>query len=373
MTDHRVTHDLPPDVSQYISGMRRLDRPEELVDSIMAEVEATPQEVRRPPAITAAMVAAAVAASLLAVALLLRFGPPPIGPTQTPIPLADLPSAGAVLDRISTEVGDEPAASGLGYVWFSNAALGEVVRMDPATDAITTPIPLTAPQPGGVLPLAAGVTSVWAFDNSRGELVEIDPGTQEELRRLPVAQQVVAIAVDGNAVWLADAGADQVVRIDPVSGEPNARLDLMRPEALLIDGDRVWVAYGGRLARLDGSSGAVLDDMELAHGATRLVRAGDLVLALGDDGVVRGVSPSGMRVRVIGPRILSLATADGRVWATTSSQYVVELDPQTLWAAASLAVDVDIHGGLLSAEGALWTVGTDATGDAFVVKVQPAP
>ena len=96
--------------------------------------------------------------------------------------------------------------------------------------------------------------------------MEIDPGTQEELRRLPVAQQVVAIAVDGNAVWLADAGADQVVRIDPVSGEPTARLDLIGPEALLIDGDRVWVSYGGRLARLDGTSGAVLDDMELAHG-----------------------------------------------------------------------------------------------------------
>src|SRR6185436_8854246 len=29
MTDHRVTNALPPDVSQYISGMRRLDRPEE--------------------------------------------------------------------------------------------------------------------------------------------------------------------------------------------------------------------------------------------------------------------------------------------------------------------------------------------------------
>ena len=100
---------LPPDAERQLIRMRSLEPPVDLVDSIMAEVEATPQIRAGPDLRAVSGFVLAAATVLLAMAVLLRLGAPNIGPAPTPVPLDQLPSAGTVEARISVDAGDVPA------------------------------------------------------------------------------------------------------------------------------------------------------------------------------------------------------------------------------------------------------------------------
>ncbi|HEX6014418.1 MAG TPA: hypothetical protein VFY87_22000, partial [Geminicoccaceae bacterium] len=96
-----------------------MDPPIDLVDSIMAEVEATPQVRAWPDVRTIASFTLAAAAALLAIVVLLRFGAQNVGPAPTQVPLDELPSAWRLEARISVDANDVPAAFGHGFLWLT--------------------------------------------------------------------------------------------------------------------------------------------------------------------------------------------------------------------------------------------------------------
>lgn len=364
---------LPPDAGRYLVRMRSLTPPVELVDSIMAEVEATPQARPGPDLRTVATFTLAAAAALLAVALLLRITAPNVGPAPSPVPLDELPSAGAVQARISIEQGDVPEAFGHGFLWLTNAATGELIRMDPANGSIFSPMAVT--QTGSAVPIALTESAVWLVDRRDASLVELDPDVMEERRRIPVAGTIAALAADGSDLWLLDVEAGQLVRINSADGSTTLSAAVEGATSLLVHAGAVWVGdQTGALTRIDPASGGEAGRVDVGMPVRRLIADGDSVIVLGEPGepIVR-VDPSSMVAAARGAGVLDAAAEGGRVWAVVGSGHLVRLDPETLQPVAADLVELDASGTVGTGGGSLWIPGLDEASDAYLLKIAPVP
>jgi hypothetical protein len=364
--------DLAPDAARFLDRMRSLARPIELVDRIMAEVEGTPQ-VR--PGVAGlpkpVMLAAAVAAVLLAVALLLRFGQPNVGPQASPtqVPSDQLPSAGSVLNRFPTISTYEPAVVGHGFLWMEDEVRGELIRVDPETGAETA-IDIIHDSAGGGLQAAVDETSVWVLDGATSELVEIDPESAQEVRRIPTDGGRLAVA--GGAAWLANSEANTLIRVDLEAEEVDLRVPLQATGVLLVDGESLWVGrQDGALTRLNAASGAVEEQVVTQVVAFQLFRTGDtIVINGGSFGGIVSVDVGSMEVTGRVQEFSGVAAGDGRLWATADSGQLVELDPPSLQPLAALSLDLtDLH--VAYGAGSIWTVGSDTSGNGVLLQVEP--
>ena len=364
---------LPPDVERQLIRMRSLEPPVDLVDSIMAEVEATPQIRGGPDFRAVSGFVLAAAAVLLAIAILLRLGAPNVGPAPTPVPLDQLPSAGTVDARISVDPSDVPAAFGHGFLWLTNAAAGELVRMDPVNGSIASPLAVT--EAGSAVPIALTDAAVWVSDRRDSTMVELDPTTLQERRRVTVNATISAIAGDGADLWLLDEEAGAAVGFDSSDGGTTPSIAVEDAASLLVHGGAVWVGdEGGGLVRIDPATGKETGRVDVGVAVTDLVADGDSVLVLGGHGepVVR-IHIGAMQVAARGIPVLAVAAENGRVWAVTASGHLVELAPRTLQPVAAQALELDAAGTLARGGGSLWTTGLDQAGDAYLIQIAPKP
>jgi outer membrane protein assembly factor BamB len=368
MNSSRFPQPLPADAARYLTAAGRLEQPIDLVDSIMAEVESTPQV--RPAfdlGITSGLMLAA-AAVLLALAVLVRLGAPNVGPAPTPVPLGELPSAGQVQNRFSIEADDVPAAFGHGFIWLTNATTGELVRMDPNNGSIATPLQVT--EPGTEVAIAVTDSSVWVADRRDASLVELDPTSREERRRLPGLAGVSAIAVDGSTLWLLDREAGVVVSIDTTDGQ-TVRTIRITGSALLVGDGWVWVAGDdGSLIRIDPNSGMETGRVAIGMVADRLIGNGDSIVAVAAGEPLVRVGIGSMRVESRGAAVLAAASQDGGVWAVLPSGHIVRLDSGSLQPVAATAIDDGTTATLAIGGGALWTTGLDGAGGAALLKFE---
>jgi hypothetical protein len=155
-------------------------------------------------------------------------------------------------------------ATGFGAVWMAlswNSTTGEIVRIDPRTNAIVARIPTGGFV--GEMRLAAG--SVWVL--SHASLLRIDPSTNAiagtpirgELSLLGGDELPPVLAAGDDAVWVTSPTAAhprRALRVDTQSGEVSrVRLGVERFYPVAVAGDGVWfIGTGGggaTLARLD--------------------------------------------------------------------------------------------------------------------------
>jgi streptogramin lyase len=392
MTRRQMPSDLTPEVARYLNRMRSLDRPVELVDRIMAEVEATPQ--LRPAWFAAlpvpVLVAAVAAAAVIAVAVVFRLAPPHVGPqpSPTPVPSGQLPTAGEVVNRIPIESTYAPRVFGLGFLWMEDIRSGEVVRLDPETGAIDT-LDITKRVGFETMP-AIDETSVWAVDTYAQELVEIDPESMAETRRFQTGIDARGLAVGGGFAWLIGGEhlreSQEVARVDLASETVDLRVPIQEPSAVMIDGDSVWVtSWYGQLTRLDANTGAIEDVIDTPGPIHEPSRVGDAIVMYGGPfaGIVSVDVDSGKVTARTTPALPegiapandafgSPTSGDGRVWAADGSR-LLELDPTTLKPVAALPMGLTELHGMVYGAGALWAAGLDAAGDAVLLRIAPAP
>ncbi len=212
-------------------------------------------------------------------------------------------------------------ASGGGAVWLTNGfgvsggPLGGVSRLAPATLALTPAFDT----PVGSEAIAWGADQLWVADTDTGTISVFDTVTgQADQIELPESggrtPEPVTITFDpsgSGALWIGDGGEGRVYRLDP--------FDTGRIQAFPVDGvvsaiavgaDGVWVAHAldDTLTLLDRSTGAVRTTV--------------------DAGAMGCNEPVSIAV-----------TTDG-VWvACALSGKVIRIDPGTLRAEGSLAVD----------------------------------
>lgn len=162
---------------------------------------------------------------------LLQLDPSTLAPSSAPIRL----SSGRTLGL----------AAGDGYVWVTAADAGEVLRVDPATGA------LTRVQVGG-FPLGIAVTSgtVWFTDRSDGNVVRLDPRTLRPIGDpIHVGTKPSSLAVAGDSLFVTDEDAGTIARLDVHSGRgAGAPIRFAPPTkdsvapGLASSGESVWVS-----------------------------------------------------------------------------------------------------------------------------------
>jgi YVTN family beta-propeller protein len=164
-------------------------------------------------------------------AALLRLDPVTLAPKASPLPL----SRGRALGL----------AVGGGYVWVSASDTGEVLRVDPATNAITHVH--VGGFPVGVTVVAR---NVWFLDRERGELGRLDPRTLKPLgKAVRVGGAPASLAWAAGYLFVGDPVRGIVRRVDVRSGKAAGRPIRVAPPAnaapglaVAPAGDSVWVS-----------------------------------------------------------------------------------------------------------------------------------
>jgi sugar lactone lactonase YvrE len=142
-----------------------------------------------------------------------------------------------------------------GPLWFK----GQVVKMDPASGAITViNSEFKIPAAGNL----DGKGNLWVVDTQAGELSRVDlaSGRKTVVKKLATALDNLAIAPDGT-IYVSNMADNAVQSFDPANGELRTLTSgkLAVPAGMKIDGDRLWVADIFAFREVDLKTGAVRD------------------------------------------------------------------------------------------------------------------
>jgi hypothetical protein len=144
-------------------------------------------------------------------------------------------------------------------LWALEVRPGRLLQLDPSTLAPSSaPIRLSS---GRTLGLAAGNGYLWVTATDAGEVLRIDPATGA-ITRVHVGGFPVGIAVTSGNVWFADRSDGNVVRLDPRALRPIGDPVHVgaKPSWLAVAGDSLFVTEqdAGTIARIDARSGRKL-------------------------------------------------------------------------------------------------------------------
>jgi YVTN family beta-propeller protein len=266
------------------------------------------------------------------------------------------PASGEIVTSIPVS-GTGQLAVGFGSVWVTNFRQDSVTRIDAATNAVQTTIPVgplpfdVAPGDRAFLPfdIAAGEGAVWV-DTARGEVVRINPATNaiaNVVRLDPDGPG--AIAAGEGSVWVADTLEPGAVwRIDPRTGEISQTIGVgSQPVSIEAGAGAAWVAVGfdrdhRRLVRIDAGTGV---SMTVARGVGLgpIAVTPETLWVADGAGNVTQVDPQTEQTtdlgRVTGKHISLLVATDDALWATDlDDQTVTRVDRACLEGGCSVAV-----------------------------------
>ncbi len=182
-------------------------------------------------------------------------------------------------------------------VWVLSHSTATLVRIDPATNTVSTSIPLGSGYANG-LGLAGG--RLWTFQQSAGEVVGVDPTTRTIVATVTVGQDGDLFWVGDDAAWLITGG--NLVRIDAATAK--VKTYPLDPSCDVAGGAAgsgfVWLASsGGGICKLDAKTGAVV-----AHG-TGVGRGNGMTLVGGSPWLAAGDNG----LSIVDPTALTVATA----------------------------------------------------------------
>ncbi len=181
------------------------------------------------------------------------------------------PGNGRVVSRIDPNAGPAGVAvdASAGAVWVTGGDANTVTRIDPT--GLLTPIAV-GHDPSGI---AVGADGVWVADTLDNAVVRIDPATRAVTTTIPVGRSPAGVAVGDSAVWVANSGDGTVTRIDPSGRRQPVQITVGgSPQGVVVEHGRVWVtvdpqtieplasASQGGVARLNAVS--QLDSMDPA-------------------------------------------------------------------------------------------------------------
>ena len=178
-------------------------------------------------------------------------------PAQLPANSVGLidPAGGRVGDpvMVGSPVG---LAYGDGSVWAVDSTDNTLFRINPATHAVTGPIPV------GAGPAAVTVTvggNVWVANSGNGTVSWVNAAANKVVKTIRVGNVPAAIASGPSGVWVANQGDGTVDRINPVTGTVTRRNILVGagPDGIAVGPGAVWVANGqdGTITRIDPATG----------------------------------------------------------------------------------------------------------------------
>jgi DNA-binding beta-propeller fold protein YncE len=239
---------------------------------------------RHPAAEWARFIAAALAffvvGGLLVVLLGDTYESDSLGSSATSTPTTDPTMGASIPPEVPAQIplnSGRPSwgmAMGAESIWVGTVTGdGSAVVRAAQTGRLGGEVQATISLPGRVWDVAYGHGSVWATvigDSLTGEgsaVVRIDPATNAITETIPLGAQPTDILIDDNAVWVTDLGEPTVWRVDPAENTVVATIELGEPGdengvILAKTDDALWalashVASGVELVWIDPTKNAV--------------------------------------------------------------------------------------------------------------------
>jgi ABC-type transport system substrate-binding protein len=187
------------------------------------------------------------------------------------------PASGAVSDRIPVSEGPGVVAVGAGTVWAAKVPGDVIARIDPESGTITKRVRLTS---GTIAALAFGSGALWVADSAGNGLLEIDPASGSVRRRLPLQVEPTSLVVADRDLWVADYGGAVVAHVARRTGQTLATVHVGNgPSALAVDGDTVWVANAldSTVSKIGARTGSLQTTVPVGSGPTAIAARGDSV------------------------------------------------------------------------------------------------
>ena len=395
-----------------LRALPRRDAPAAVRMAVVAAASTPRWAVRRQPTLSPGFAALALLIAALLAAVIVSTGTrlplpapsptPSAGAQPTPVPTP--PAAGILTATIRTsEVapetsfcstggpaggfneGGEDCAIGIDYfdgsIWATQGL--SIVRVDTATNAITTSIPL--PSDPRRIVTAAGW--IWATMEDGG-LAKVDPRSNSLIATFGVGTRLSGLWHADGDLWAADLASNQVVRVDPATGRVRARVEIGgRPWGLASTPGVLWVTSQERktLSRIDMTTNRVVGTVDLSMTQPAdVVAAGDAVWVVGSGGDLVKIDPltAQIELRSLVPTVASLALDGSTPWVASSVTRIIDrIDPATGQIAASLTLPEAVRSdNLLSAtavgDGSIWMAiynpaSSEQAGLPFLFRIDP--
>ena len=181
-----------------------------------------------------------------------------LGPDRASLGKVD-PASGKVLATLQLpgELADVNADAR--SLWYLSHQ-GDLVEIDPLTAKVvhTYSVAGSAVAPSRVVPLLG---SVWICDCDHGQILKVDPATGAVTKTVTLQEKGYLIGVDssdGKTLWLLDPAAGTITPLDPDTGDPGQPLGFGGGNVYdaQIGFGSIWVAAGSQLFRFDLATGS---------------------------------------------------------------------------------------------------------------------
>jgi YVTN family beta-propeller protein len=198
-------------------------------------------------------------------------------------------------------VGSQPTGIAVspGAIWVANSGGPSVSRIDAATDEVVATIRLgparsASPSAAGVS-IAAGGGAIWA--SVANTVVRIDPATNAITARIRVSNPCGFLAVDERAVWASGAHCSAAIsRIDPRTRRQTGTVEgELAPIGLALGFGSLWVADIDRktIDRINPGTGRIVARLPVGGIPIRLAIGFGSVWVRDDTGKVLRIAPRG--------------------------------------------------------------------------------
>ncbi len=196
------------------------------------------------------------------------------------------PQTGELLARIPVKC--EHVAVGAGSVWAANSKQGTVLRIDPRTGRVLATIEVDK----SPMVLTVGEGAVWVLCWEKNVVFQIDPGTNRVVAKVPLGLGIPIgeLAAGEGGVWLSKqaqlplGAANALVVVDPASKQVAKVFKTWFDGRFALGGGAVWVATPEYVARINVTSGQVVEKVRLPTGEYGTMVAGEGALWLIGDG-----------------------------------------------------------------------------------------
>jgi len=326
--------------------------------AVVAPPAEPPAAVRRPRARRVLALALAVSAAIVAFAVAPDLGGSAQAKRQLKGNALGLisPGDGAVVATVKLAARPTDLTAGFGSLWVSEAAVGAVVRVDPARHTVLATIPVGA-RPSRVV--AAG-GQVWVLDPVDHTVSAIDPTTDTVAQTFSVPSDPSDVVFNAGSLWVADAGDRSVLRLDPATGRTEQVVKTGGdPSGLAASAGAVWVAddESGMVDRIDTRTGTITGTIRVGDAPATIAATPGAIWVLDPlDATVSRVDPQTDAVvatTALGGAPASLAWSGSSLWVgDEQAGKLRRLDPRTGSVSSPIGVGEPVSA--LDAAAGLW-------------------
>jgi streptogramin lyase len=304
-------------------------------------------------------------------------------PTGTPAPSTPATPAATVVASVSI-ASPRDVLYAFGSIWVADGPADDVIRLDPATDAVVAKI--AVPDPASVLTSGAG--AVWLTSYPDRTLTRIDPATNKPTKTIslePASAGPIGVTVLGGFVWVGNHDGSPTISVSKVDVTTLKVVDVISvgtasdsgPSKVVSAAGAIWtdIAGANSVVRIDPRTDAVVATISVPSACGGLVVDDDVLWVAGGsagDGCMPGlnrIDPTTnamtATVRVSGDTNSMAVAPDRRLWAVAGSELLrIERSSASIsgrWTIRGSAFEETIGGGFL------WVTDRDA---AMLYKVE---